>query len=103
MHKIAQVSKVREFLTGKLMATFLDMMTLAVLLPFLFYLNASLTLAGAGLFRPLELLDRGPEAEILGLDLDRTVGSNGNHRVRDQRDDDVRLEFLHVTVQVELE
>jgi len=42
MHKIAQVSKVREFLTGKLMATFLDMMTLAVLLPFLFYLNASL-------------------------------------------------------------
>jgi ATP-binding cassette, subfamily B, bacterial HlyB/CyaB len=33
---------VREFLTGKLMATFLDLMTLAVLLPFLFYLNASL-------------------------------------------------------------
>jgi ATP-binding cassette subfamily B protein len=42
MHKIAQVYKVREFLTGKLMATFLDLMTLAVLLPFLFYLNASL-------------------------------------------------------------
>jgi subfamily B ATP-binding cassette protein HlyB/CyaB len=42
MHKIAQVYKVREFLTGKLLATFLDMMTLAVLLPFLFYLNSSL-------------------------------------------------------------
>ena len=42
MHKIAQVYKVREFLTGKLLATFLDMMTLAVLLPFLFYLNAFL-------------------------------------------------------------
>jgi ATP-binding cassette subfamily B protein len=42
MHKIAQIYKVREFLTGKLMATFLDLMTLAVLLPFLFYLNASL-------------------------------------------------------------
>ena len=42
MHKIAQVNKVREFLTGKLLATFLDMMTLAVLLPFLFYLNSFL-------------------------------------------------------------
>lgn len=42
MHKIAQVYKVREFLTGKLLATFLDMMTLAVLLPFLFYLNSVL-------------------------------------------------------------
>jgi subfamily B ATP-binding cassette protein HlyB/CyaB len=42
MHKIAQVYKVREFLTGKLLTTFLDMMTLAVLLPFLFYLNSSL-------------------------------------------------------------
>jgi ATP-binding cassette subfamily B protein len=42
MHKIAQVYKVREFLTGKLLATFLDMMTLAVLLPFLFYLNSTL-------------------------------------------------------------
>ena len=44
MHKIAQVYKVREFLTGKLLATFLDMMTLAVLLPFLFYLNSTLAL-----------------------------------------------------------
>jgi ATP-binding cassette subfamily B protein len=42
MHKIAQVYKVREFLTGKLLATFLDMITLAVLLPFLFYLNSFL-------------------------------------------------------------
>jgi ATP-binding cassette subfamily B protein len=42
MHKVAQVYKVREFLTGKLLATFLDMMTLAVLLPFLFYLNSTL-------------------------------------------------------------
>jgi ATP-binding cassette, subfamily B, bacterial HlyB/CyaB len=42
MHKIAEVHKVREFLSGKLLTTFLDMMTLAVVLPFLFYLNASL-------------------------------------------------------------
>ncbi|MGO4572374.1 peptidase domain-containing ABC transporter [Microvirga sp. 2TAF3] len=39
MHKVAQVYKVREFLTGKLLTTFLDLMTLVVLLPFLFFLN----------------------------------------------------------------
>ncbi len=42
MYKIAQVYKVREFLTGKLLTTFLDMMTLVVLLPFLFYLDSTL-------------------------------------------------------------
>jgi subfamily B ATP-binding cassette protein HlyB/CyaB len=42
MHKIAEVNKVREFLTGRLLTTVLDMMTLVVLLPFLFFLNASL-------------------------------------------------------------
>ena len=42
MHKIAQIYRVREFLTGRLMTAFLDMMTLFVLLPFLFYLNVSL-------------------------------------------------------------
>ena len=42
MHRINQVYKVREFLTGKLLTTFLDLITLAVLMPFLFYLNATL-------------------------------------------------------------
>ena len=42
MHRISQIYKVREFLTGKLLTTFLDMVTLCVLLPFLFYLNATL-------------------------------------------------------------
>jgi subfamily B ATP-binding cassette protein HlyB/CyaB len=42
MHKISQIQKIREFLTGRLLATFLDLFTLAVLLPFLFYLNATL-------------------------------------------------------------
>jgi len=52
MHRIAEVYKIREFLTGKLLATFLDMMTLVVLLPFLFFLNvflAQLVLACAAL------------------------------------------------------
>jgi subfamily B ATP-binding cassette protein HlyB/CyaB len=42
MHKIAEVYKVREFLTGKLLSTFLDLTTLLVLLPFLFFLNTFL-------------------------------------------------------------
>src|SRR6516165_2418692 len=42
MYRIAQVYRVREFLTGRLLTTFLDVVTLLVLLPFLFYLNATL-------------------------------------------------------------
>jgi ATP-binding cassette subfamily B protein len=42
MYNISQIHRVREFLTGKLMSAFLDMMTLVVLLPFLFWLNAPL-------------------------------------------------------------
>ena len=42
MFRIAQVYRVREFLTGRLLTTFLDLMTLCVLLPFLFYLNSIL-------------------------------------------------------------
>jgi ATP-binding cassette subfamily B protein len=42
MYKISQIHRVREFITGKLLAAFLDLMTLCVLLPFLFWLNAPL-------------------------------------------------------------
>ena len=41
-YRLAQVWKVREFLTGKLMGTFLDMFTLIVLLPFLFWMEPTL-------------------------------------------------------------
>jgi ATP-binding cassette subfamily B protein len=42
MYRIAQVYRVREFLTGRLLTTLLDLITLCVLLPILFYLNAPL-------------------------------------------------------------
>jgi len=42
MYRIGQVHRVRSFITGKLLSTFLDLVTLAVLLPILFYLNAPL-------------------------------------------------------------
>ncbi len=52
MYRLAQVYRVREFLTGRLLSTFLDLITLCVLLPVLFFLNAklaSVVLACAGL------------------------------------------------------
>jgi ATP-binding cassette subfamily B protein len=42
MYRVAQINRVREFMTGKLMTTLLDMITLLVLLPLLFWLNATL-------------------------------------------------------------
>jgi len=42
MYNITQINRVREFITGKLLKTFLDLITLCVLVPFLFYLNATL-------------------------------------------------------------
>ena len=42
MYKVSQIHQVRHFITGKLMTTLLDMITLLVLLPFLFWLNATL-------------------------------------------------------------
>jgi ATP-binding cassette subfamily B protein len=42
MHKVGHIYKIREFLTGKLLSTFLDLITLLVLLPVLFYLNVAL-------------------------------------------------------------
>ncbi len=47
-----QISKIREFLTGKLLTTMLDLVTLVVLLPILFFLQPTLSwlvLAAAGL------------------------------------------------------
>jgi HlyB family type I secretion system ABC transporter len=41
-YKIGQIYQVRDFLTGKLMNTFIDMFMVALLLPLLFYLNAFL-------------------------------------------------------------
>jgi HlyB family type I secretion system ABC transporter len=40
---ISQVYKIRDFMTGKLLQTFLDLVTLLVLLPVLFYISATLS------------------------------------------------------------
>jgi ATP-binding cassette, subfamily B, bacterial HlyB/CyaB len=67
MYKISQIHRIREFMTGRLLTAFLDLMTMCVLLPFLFWLNAPLAwivLACAcmiaiiilGFLRPLAML-----------------------------------------------
>jgi ATP-binding cassette, subfamily B, bacterial HlyB/CyaB len=42
IYKISQIHQVRQFITGKLMTTLLDLITLVVVLPFLFWLNATI-------------------------------------------------------------
>jgi HlyB family type I secretion system ABC transporter len=51
-YKVGQVYQVRDFLTGRLMNTFIDIFMVSLLLPILFYLNATLAwtvLIAAGL------------------------------------------------------
>jgi HlyB family type I secretion system ABC transporter len=43
LYRLQQISKVRDFLTGRLMTTMLDFVTLAVMLPVLFWINVALT------------------------------------------------------------
>ena len=41
-YEVGQVYKIREFLTGRMMTTFLDLITLAILMPVLFVLSSTL-------------------------------------------------------------
>jgi ATP-binding cassette, subfamily B, bacterial HlyB/CyaB len=69
MYNISQIHRVRDFLTGRMMSAFLDMMTLVVLLPFLFWLNASLAwivLACACVISLVILIYLKPLAVIMG-------------------------------------
>ncbi|MGY4478318.1 peptidase domain-containing ABC transporter [Bradyrhizobium sp. USDA 3364] len=69
MYRIAQVYRVREFLTGRLLTTFLDLMTLCVLLPFLFYLSpilASIVLGCAGAILLIIIAFLKPMREMYG-------------------------------------
>lgn len=63
------IYKVRDFLTGRLMTTALDMFTLLVILPLLFYMSATLawmTLASAGLIGLIVVLFLPPMAKVIG-------------------------------------
>ena len=66
--RLMQVMKVRDFVTGKLMGTFLDSVTLVFLLPFLFWMNATLAwmvLAATGLIAVVIMLFLPPIGRIM--------------------------------------
>ncbi len=67
--RLMQVYRVREFVTGKLMGTFLDSITLFFLLPFLFWIQATLAwmvLVGAGLIAIIIMIFLKPIGRLMG-------------------------------------
>ncbi|MCX2561574.1 peptidase domain-containing ABC transporter [Acetobacter farinalis] len=70
--RVMAIYKVRDFLTGKLMTTFLDLFTLVVILPFLFYLSSTLawmTVAAAGCIGLIVVIFMGPVARVMGAQM----------------------------------
>ncbi|GAN55008.1 secretion ATP-binding protein [Tanticharoenia sakaeratensis NBRC 103193] len=67
--RFLSIYKVRDFLTGTLMSTFLDLFTLFVILPILFYMSPTLawmTIAAAGLIGLIVVVFMRPLAVIYG-------------------------------------
>jgi subfamily B ATP-binding cassette protein HlyB/CyaB len=68
-YRISQTYKIREFMTGRLLTTFLDLVTLLVLLPVLFYLNPTLTwlvVLSAGMIAVIIMSFLGPLRVVFG-------------------------------------
>ncbi|MGO3517397.1 MAG: peptidase domain-containing ABC transporter [Acetobacter cibinongensis] len=71
--RVMAIYKVRDFLTGKLMMTFLDLFTLIVILPFLFYLSSTLawmTVAAAGLIGLIVVIFTAPLTRIMNKQIE---------------------------------
>ncbi len=67
--RVMQIYKVRDFMTGSLLRTFLDMFTLVMILPLLFFLSSTLawmTLAGAGAIGLIVVIFMGPVSYYIG-------------------------------------
>ena len=67
--RLMQVYRVREFVTGKLMGTFLDSITLVFLLPFLFWMQPTLAwmvVAGAGMIAVIIMIFLKPIGKLMG-------------------------------------
>ncbi len=72
--RVMSVYAIRNFLTGKLMAVFLDCFTLVILLPFLFYLNGTLAwmiLLCAGAIGLIIVIFMGPLTKAVGQSIYR--------------------------------
>ncbi len=67
--RLMQVYRVREFVTGRLMGTFLDSITLVFLLPFLFWMNVTLAwmvVVGAGMIAVIIMIFLKPIGRLMG-------------------------------------
>ena len=67
--RLMQVYRVREFVTGRLMGTFLDSLTLVFLLPFLFWMNVTLAwmvVVGAGMIAVIIMIFLKPIGRLMG-------------------------------------
>ena len=70
--RVISIYKVRDFITGRLMTTFLDLFTLAVILPFLFVMSGTLAwmvLAAAGLIGLIVVIFIGPISKLVGVQI----------------------------------
>ncbi len=68
-YRLAQVNRIREFLTGKMMTTFMDLVTLLVVIPILFFIQPTLawiTMAGAACIAVIIVLFMGPVNRAVG-------------------------------------
>ncbi|HET9018881.1 MAG TPA: peptidase domain-containing ABC transporter [Acetobacteraceae bacterium] len=68
-YKIGQVNKIRDFLTGKMLSTMLDLVSLVVLVPVVFLLQPTLawiTLVCAGLIAVVIMIYLGPVNRAIG-------------------------------------
>jgi len=68
-YRIAQVNKIREFMTGKMMSTILDFITLIVVVPVIFFIQPTLawvTMACAALIGLIIVLFIGPVNRAVG-------------------------------------
>ena len=67
--RVMAIYRVRDFMTGSLLRTFLDMFTLVLILPFLFFLDATLAwmvLAAAGAIGLIVVIFMGPVSYYVG-------------------------------------
>nr|WP_194299841.1 peptidase domain-containing ABC transporter [Acetobacter conturbans] len=78
--RVMAIYKVRDFMTGRLMSTFLDLFTLVVILPFLFFLSSTLawmTVAASGLIGLLVVIFMGPVGRQFGKLIDADMKRSG--------------------------
>ncbi|CUW46144.1 peptidase domain-containing ABC transporter [Novacetimonas hansenii] len=77
--RVSAIYKVRQFMTGRLLSTFLDLFTLVVILPLLFWLSATLawmTIAAAGAIGLVVVIGMAPMGRLVGRQVNAEMARN---------------------------